>query len=406
MSIITDPQVLIPSNVDLQKWATVACDQFSAEPDYWHELSTFVGESPSTLKCVFPEIYLGKQSNSQTINSIINSMKTYDALNIFSSPYKAVLVERQTLSGVRKGIVVAVNLDLYDWRNIALPIRATEDTMLDRLSIRVEIRKRAIFETPHTLLLLDDEKKEIIEPLFKNRNKMKMLYDFDLNMNGGHITGYELNDINILSDKLSNLANVDVQIEKYGINAGIVLAVGDGNHSMAAAKIVWDELKLSLSETEKQNHPAKYFLAEMLNIYDDSMVFDPIHRIIFGADFSFINEMQQSLSGSGMIKLLTPNGDFYVNAPSAHSEAIAAVQTFIEKMLLKNPNLKVEYVHNETHLRQVMIKSGGIAISMPSFPKDELFKYVATKGNLPKKSFSIGEPENKRYYLECRRIKY
>ncbi|MDR0752321.1 MAG: DUF1015 domain-containing protein [Christensenellaceae bacterium] len=406
MPIITNPQVLIPVNHDLKKWATVACDQFSAEPDYWRTLAKYVGDEPSTLNLVFPEIYIGKQSESQTITSIITHMQTYDSENLFSEPLNAVLVERQTVSGIRKGIVLAVDLESYDWRNLNFPIRATEDTMLDRLAIRVEIRKRAIFETPHTLLLLDDNKKEIIEPIYENRRNLKKIYDFDLNMNGGHITGYSLNDISSLSEKLSALANPDFQVQKYGLNAGIILAVGDGNHSMAAAKIFWDQLKLTLSKPDRINHPARYFLAEMINIYDPSIFFDPIHRIVFGADDDFIKEMQNSLSGEGIIKILTTKGDFNLNVPLIQSDAIESIQKFIEKMLALNSNLKVEYVHNQNHLKKVVNETRGLGISMPAFPKDELFKFVATKGNLPKKSFSIGEPENKRYYLECRRIKY
>ncbi|MDR2266106.1 MAG: DUF1015 domain-containing protein [Christensenellaceae bacterium] len=405
MSIITKSSALIPHNVDLSKWAVVACDQFSAEPKYWQQLANYIGDAPSTLGLVYPEAYLGRTPAQDAINSIIHTMNTYEQQNMFSAPLEAVLVERQTSFGVRAGIVIAADLDCYNWEHTHAPIRATEETMLDRLAIRVDIRKRAIFETPHTLLLIDDVDRHIIEPIYHNRSQLTKLYDFNLNMSGGRITGYRLDDISDLIAKIESLASRDLQISKYGVDTGLVLAVGDGNHSMAAAKVYWDSIRQSLSEKERANHPSRYFLAEIVNIYGDGMEFQPIHRMVFGAGSDFITGLKSELSGDGIARILTHDGDISISVPAIQSEAISQIQKYLEKATMLNPNMRIEYVHNEDHLRSVLAANEGVAISMPHFPKNELFSYVANNGCLPKKAFSIGEPESKRYYLECRRIR-
>ncbi|MDR3185312.1 MAG: DUF1015 domain-containing protein [Christensenellaceae bacterium] len=405
MSIIAKPAVLIPNNIDMSKWAVVACDQFCAETRYWDALNSYIGDAPSTLNIIFPELYIGKYKESDVQQSITNASENYILKGFLKQYNDIILVERQTSSGVRIGLVLSIDLDEYNWGNIRSPIRATEDTIPERLPLRVSIRRSSRLETPHTLLLYDDIKKEIVEPLYARRSELKKVYDFELSMHGGHITGYIADNYMEISSKFNALGLPSVQEAKYGSDTGIVFAVGDGNHSMAAAKIVWEELKKTLSDEERLTHPSRFFLAEAVNIYDSGIKFWPIHRMVFGAGKAFIDGMKSALVGDGKLKLLTDDGDIYINIPLVQSEAIDAIQKYIEKVVTTNPSIRVEYVHNETRLKNIRAEAGGVAIVMPYFPMNELFRYVARNGNLPKKAFSIGEPEDKRYYLEARLIR-
>lgn len=303
------------------------------------------------------------------------------------------------------GLVFAVDLESYDYRRVRTEIRATEDTIRSRLPVRMEIRKDAPLELPHIILLFDDEKKEIIEPLYENRDKLKKLYDFDLNMGGGHIAGYEVKETEKLIKAFDGLLDPARQTAKYGNDAGILFAVGDGNHSMATAKEHWNKLKTALSAEERENHPARFALVEAINVYDDALIFEPIHRVILNGGKEFAEGLKARLtSGSGTLKLIFPEGDEDVPCPSSGGDVIRLVQEYIEECIAKK-GLEADYIHGEGHTREVVKATGGVGILMPKFAKSELFDYVINKGNLPKKAFSIGSAENKKYYIEAKRIK-
>lgn len=404
MDIFGRHNILIPQNVDMQKWAVVACDQFTSEPKYWQQLEKFVGDSPSALKLTLPEIYLSDTENRTA--AINKNMTEYLEKGILQPIDGFVLVEREVEFGKNRiGLVLSVDLESYDWRRVRCPIRATEDTIVERLPARVRIRKGAAIELPHILLLIDDKEKTVIEPLYAKKEELKKLYDFELNMGGGHIAGYQVEDTDEVVQKLSALADKSVQESKYGWDAGLLFAVGDGNHSLAAAKSWWEQLKPTLSDEQKTNHPARFALCEVVNIYDEAMLFEPIHRVMLNAGSGFVDALKKQLSGNGQLRLFTKDKEYTIAAPEKSSETIKAVQQFIEEYV-RDIGGAVDYVHGDDHLEEVVENNeDSVGILMPYFAKEELFDYVLNVGNLPKKAFSIGGPEFKKYYLEAKSIK-
>ncbi len=406
MSTVRIPKILIPNkNVDLQKWSTIACDQFCARPKYWEELEVLVGSAPSTLRITCPEIYLTKGDLDTRIGDVQKEMNGYLESGIFDEYENFVLVEREVEGGKKRvGVMIAIDLDKYNWERVRVPIRATEGTLVERLPVRIKIRKGAPIELPHAIILIDNPERDIIEPIYAKRDELQKLYDFELNMGGGRIRGYKIDDSEFILDKLSALLDADVQIKKYGVDAGIQFAVGDGNHSIATAKVMWEELKATLSDDERENHPSRYMLVEMVNLYGDGMDFKPIHRLIYNPTPDFVSGLKRALKGSGKLKIVAKDGAEYIDCPDKASLTISAVQGYIESYLVEHPEVAVEYVHNEGHLIDALEECGGLGIVLPDFPNNELVNFVVNVGNLPKKAFSIGEPEHKRYYLECKSI--
>ncbi|HKL73474.1 MAG TPA: DUF1015 domain-containing protein [Clostridia bacterium] len=405
MSIVHKSEILIPKNIDFNKWSVIACDQFTSQPSYWEKLANIVGDSPSTLKITYPEIYLNDHIETR-IEKINKAMESYLSGDVFEKLNSFVLVERTVASGKKRvSLVVSVDLESYDYRRVRAGIRATEDTIMERLPVRIRIRKKASIELPHIILLMDDTSKEIIEPLYEQKENLRKLYDFELNMNGGHIVGYEINNREEIIAKFDKLLQPELQKAKYGNDAGIEFAVGDGNHSMATAKEHWNNIKKTLTESEIENHPARYCLVEILNIYDEGLIFEPIHRVIMTKNRDeFLNGLKNTINGEGSMTIVTPEKDFAISCPKSSAATITAVQEYIENMMAAKM-VEVDYVHGLHHLREVVKNNGGIGIIMPQFAKDELFNYVINVGNLPKKAFSIGTAENKKYYLEAKRIK-
>lgn len=398
------PNILLPKNVDMNKWAIVACDQFTSQPNYWRQLDKLVGESPSMLRLIFPEVYLSGD-NSSRINSIKKAMQQYMSDNIFQTLESVmVLVEREVCKGQkRKGLVLAVDLEQYDWRRVRAGIRATEDTILERLPVRVEIRKSAPIESPHILLLIDDSNRSVIEPVYKNRHSLEKLYDFDLNMGGGHIIGYKVEDTHPILNALEVLAHPDIQTKKYGYDARVVYAVGDGNHSLATAKIYWQAVSQGLSEEEKRTHPARFALVEVVNIYDEALVFEPIHRVVFNGIAGLKEGLAQAVQpGEGKLELVDSSGISYISCTKDAALVIKSVQEYLES--ISCADMEIDYIHGDEHLAEVVAKKGGLGIKMPTFEKSQLFNYVLNVGNLPKKAFSIGSAEGKKYYIECKKI--
>ena len=406
MSNVRIPKILVPNKkVDLQKWATIACDQFCARPKYWEELENLVNNSPSTLKLTCPEIYLNKGDLDERIEGVQKEMASYLEQGIFEEYENFILVEREVENGRKRvGVMISIDLDKYNWERVRVPIRATEGTLVERLPVRIKIRKKAPLELPHAIILIDNPEKDIIEPIYHDKENLIKLYDFELNMGGGRIAGYKIENSLELINKLDKLLDKDVQIAKYGIDAGIQFAVGDGNHSIATAKVMWEELKATLSDEEKENHPARYMLVEMVNLYGEGMDFKPIHRLVYKPTPDFISGLKESLQGDSKLKIIVGDRVEYISCPAKASLTISGVQNYIESYLKDNPQVEVEYVHNEEHLMDALKECDGLGIVMPEFPNEELVNFVVNVGNLPKKAFSIGEPEHKRYYLECKSI--
>ena len=399
MIAIKSVDILLPKNADYTKWSVVACDQFTSQQDYWQQLDALVGDEKSTLRLIYPEVYLGEADGDKRIATIHKTMAQYLADGAFEEHKNTfVLVKRTTAFGnVRYGLVVGIDLEDYCFTHPShAQIRSTEDVVVDRIPPRLKIREGAPLELPHIILLLDDAKRSVIEELAEGEREV--LYDFDLNMNGGHITGYK-----VVADEAIAL------FEKYAsdkLSAGddFLFAVGDGNHSLATAQAYWNEIKPTLSEEERKTHPARFALCEMENLYDEGIAFEPIHRFVFGADENLINALRSTVSGDSKIKAVINGNQTEFSAPSNCAEAISAVQKVLEGFVKANPNCKIDYIHGEDNLASIGSAHEGVAIIMPSLKKDELFAYVAKHGALCKKTFSMGEAQEKRYYVEAKKI--
>jgi len=455
------PKILLPAKgTDMSKWSVVACDQYTSQPEYWANVKNYVGDSPSTLNIIFPEVYLEDKNADERIKKINLTMKEYLDKGIFNELSEGfIYVDRQTTNAPsRKGLIIALDLEQYDYnRGSQTLIRATEGTVLDRLPPRIRIREKASLESPHIMVLIDDPEKTVIEPLASQTDKMEKLYDFDLMMDGKHIKGYKVDDeaviLNILK-ALKRLADPDTFKEKYNVGAdkGVLLfAVGDGNHSLATAKACWEDLKKSLSEDEQKNHPARYALVELVNVHDEGLKFEPIHRVVFGVNpdellkafvdyckasgmeayIASASELQadnfnEQSSCEGRDSNLQSNchnqstcrsqsehiigftdsaktGRIVIKNPK-HTLEVGTLQAFLDEYIGKNKGVKIDYIHGEDVVKKLGTKDGNIGFFLPAMNKNNLFKTVILDGVLPRKTFSMGEAKEKRFYLECRKI--
>ena len=392
--------ILLPQNVDMSKWAVVSCDQFTSEPKYWQSLAEYIGGAKSTLDLIFPEVYLGDNDEAR-IEKINAAMESYLSEGVFKTIKNSyVLVERITASGVRRvGIIGMVDLEDFDFSaNAKSVIRPTEGVVPSRIPPRLKIRENASLELPHIMLLVDDPSGSVIETLYQNRDSFEKLYDFNLNMGGGSVKGYRID-----ADKVdfSRLWDEDEQIKKYGEKTNFILAVGDGNHSLATAKTYWDNLKKTLLDSERENHPARFALVEVNNVRSEGIIFEPIHRIVFGAGEEFVDYLKSSLSGDLKVKVICKGKETYIDVPSLTPLAILEIQKAIDAY----KDVECDYIHGEEHLLAIEKEKGGVAIVMPKIEKGDLFKYVLKNGVLSRKAFSMGEAEEKRYYIEARKIK-
>ncbi len=404
MSIIKIPKILLPKdNIDLKKWAVIACDQFTSQREYWDKLDSYCGEV-STLRITYPEIYLNEDRENR-IKKINSNMKKYLQSDIFNAVDSFVLTVRTTKYGRKRvGLMISFDLEQYDYTK-QLAVRATEATVPERLPVRVKIREKACLELPHALILLDDSEKSIIEPLYENRAKLQKLYSTELNNDGGYIEGFKVENSQEIIDKIEALCSKENLIKKYGSDKDFMFAVGDGNHSIATAKLCWESLKKTLKPEERENHPARYCLCELVNLYEEDLVFEPIHRVVFGVGQEFVDYMQKTLCGPEKI-LLNYNGlDFECNVDGNSAVAIGQIQEAIDKYLPTISGAEQDYVHGTNHTLDVAKENNGVAVFMPKLQKSDLFKYISTGKILTRKSFSMGEAEEKRYYLECKQIK-
>ena len=397
--------VLLPNTADMTAWACIACDQFTSEPDYWTELEKVVGDKYSTLNLTLPEIYLEDNPDSR-IKKINENIKAYIKNGVFKTLDKGfVLTVRKTPFVERRiGLVAAIDLEEYEYlpKSSAF-IRATEGTIEERIPPRLKIRKDADVEFPHVMVLFDDEKREITEKLYEKRDSYKKLYDFTLNMGGGSIEGYFINDTNLVIEKFNSLLEENRLIEKYGRADNFLFAVGDGNHSLATAKTHWNNVKLGLTEEEKLSHPARYALVELVNVYDEGIYFEPIFRYVFGVDKDKFLKGLKAIDG-GKMRIYRDGKTCEQNGTNGLPEGIRAVDKYIKEYIAKNGG-NVDYVHGEENLfKLVDDRSDAVGILFEKLDKGDLFKYVSANGAFPRKTFSMGEGVEKRYYLEGRRI--
>ena len=392
--------VLLPNmSASLEKWAVVACDQYTSEKKYWEDLKEYIKDEPSSLNLIIPEAYLKEIDIDSRIKEINANMTSLLKSNFFSEYKRSfVLVERKTSEGVRLGLLACVDLEEYDFSEASTSlIRATEKTVTSRLPVRVKIRENAELELSHIMLLIDDEEKKIIEELAKIKYSFKKLYDFELNKNGGYIKGYLINDktyIKNIQDALSSL-------EKNGI----IALVGDGNHSLASAKLHWENVKKGLSVEKRENHSARYAMVELVNIYDEGIHFEPIHRVIYGAKGDFLIRLKQIVKGEYITRAYEGAEALEMSMSTNAIESVKEVQGFIDEYVKENEGVSIDYIHGEESLKNICKEKGAIGIVLPKIKKNDFFKYASKYGIMPRKTFSIGEANEKRYYIEARKIK-
>lgn len=406
MKTVKPFDILVPAVAEPEKFAVVSCDQFTSQRDYWEKLDEFVGDAPSALRLIFPEVYLEDGDYEERIRQINAAMYNYLDKGVFRTLKDSyILVRRQTAYGyTRLGIVAPVDLEDYSYEYpTEAVIRSTEGVVANRIPPRLKIRKDAPVELPHVILLLDDRDKTVIEPFYKKRDTLEKLYDFELNMHGGHLTGWRI-------DAAEFDAVLDKYVESikglYGKESTLVFAVGDGNHSLATARAYWKDVKKTLTPEERENHPARYALVEIENLHCDGIVFEPIHRFVFGVDDSdFVLHMSTALKGKGRLNMFTTNMNYSVAVSDNSVQAIADIQAAIDAYISAHPDASVDYIHGLDNLHAVADTSDGVAVEMPCIAKEELFGYVVEHGNLCRKAFSMGEAEEKRYYFEAKRIR-
>lgn len=437
------PDIYLPKKwLDLKKRSVVACDQYTSQPAYRKEVEAIVQQDPSTYHIIFPEVYLEQEWKKERIQKIQENMNEYLQKGIVENQWPCfILVDRKTShTASRKGLIVALDLECYDYsKGSQTLIRATEWTVIDRLPPRIEIRKDAPLETPHIMVLIDDPEKKVIEPLFANIAIHEKIYDTDLMMNGGHITGYKIADEQSINDIVKNitaLSDEEIFKNKYELSKNLwilLFAMGDGNHSLATAKAIREEKKQSLSEAEKENNPARFALVELVNIHDKWLEFEPIHRVVFDIHpEEMINDMKiyfkqqwsdlvletyTTFEEMKKNKKISDTSKQYFNIMYKNNYIIACIknpklnlevgnlQAFLDNFLETHRESKIDYIHGEQITQELGTKEWNIWFILPIMDKKDFFKTVILDGALPRKTFSMGEAEEKRYYLECRKIK-
>lgn len=410
--------ILIPKKTDMTKWSVVACDQYTSEPEYWNEVTKIVGDAPSTLNLTLPEIYLEESDVNERIKRINENMNKLLEEDFFNELEDSMIYLERTQSDgkVREGLMGIVDLEDYSYEvGSQTLIRATEKTVIERIPPRVKVRENAKLELPHIMILIDDEKKDIIESLKNKVTETDVVYDFDLMKNGGHIKGYKLNGevINEINTKLENLADKDYFEKKYNVHdKGILLfAMGDGNHSLATAKACYENLKKTMGKEEYLNNPARYALVELVNLHSSALEFEAINRVVFDVDSKkLIEELTKYYTinekGNGQeFELVTSDGvkKLYIENPKSNI-AVGSIQMFLDEYL-KNNSGKIDYIHGDDVTKELTLKGNNVGFIFKPMKKEELFRTVILDGALPRKTFSMGHSYDKRYYLEARKIK-
>ena len=423
------PEILLPKNIDLSTWSVIACDQYTQDKDYWKNVEEKAGNKPSTLNLILPEVYLGSPDKADRIKKIRQSMKEYLDTGVFADAKKCfIYLERKTaFCRTRKGLVAQIDLETYEWKPFSKAnIRATEATIVERIPPRMEIRKGAALELPHIMLLVND-KDDLLVGANKPTDGRAPIYDGDLMANGGHITGWALEskvDIEGVEKALNLIAEKNASPD----GSTFLFAVGDGNHSLATAKAVWDEYKKE--HPEDKDSPVRYALIEIVNIYDTGLTFEPIHRVIFNIDNeALIKKLAEKLNGNikalddadKVIKAVKDSwanfGFFYLDSEGKQKNvlletkikelAVARLQPEIDAFLKELPDqskAEIDYIHGTDEVLKLGSKENSLGILLPPIAKDSFFETINGRGPLPRKSFSMGEADEKRFYLECRRL--
>lgn len=430
---VQTPQVWLPRpGINLHQWAVIACDQFTSQPEYWRSVEETVGNAPSTLHLIFPEVYLEGPDAEARIQRIQSSMQQYLAEKLLVPHDGMVYVERRVDGKLRRGLVLALDLECYDYNKGSQSlIRATEGTIIERLPPRMRIRQGAALELPHILVLIDDPTRSVIEPLGERKAELEPLYDFELMLESGHLAGYGVTDPALQAQvvhALEQLADPQAFTQKYALSAGqavLLFAMGDGNHSLATAKAIWERIKPEVG----MQHPARYALVEIENVHDEGLEFEPIHRVLFGLQRDILAEMQTHF-GAGysylpvagklemtfkvdaaagqvpqQIGVVTPQGFGVISLanPTANLP-VGTLQTFLDGFLKQGGAEKIDYVHGSEIVCQLGAQPGNAGFYVPGMEKGDLFKTVILDGALPRKTFSMGEAHEKRFYMECRKI--
>lgn len=438
------PEILLPKkDASYEKWAVIACDQYTSQPEYWEEVSKIVGDNYSTLNLTLPEVYLehGDHDTEGMIKKIHSNMKEYLDKNVLV-PQKPgfIYVERKTGHAVpRKGLVISIDLENYDYNaNSQSLVRPTEKTVIERIPPRVKVRENATAEFPHIMLLIDDPDEAIIEPLSNMKDKLEKVYDFELMMHGGHISGYKIEDEALLGKLISSfekLADPAIISKKYNLTEtkpSLLFAVGDGNHSLASAKAHWENVKKTLTQEQISNHPARFALVEVVNVHDKSLEVEPIHREMFNVDTegllkafdAYCKENGSSFEvkyhdsrtimdieelrgdyNTHIFSFVTKDksGTITIKHPKANIP-VGTIQVFLDEYLKKNTNTKIDYIHGTDVIDKLSSKEGNMGFILPPIEKSDLFRSVILDGVMPRKTFSMGEAHEKRYYIEGKKI--
>jgi hypothetical protein len=428
------PRLCLPrSGIDLRKWAVIACDQHTAEPEYWQRVEQEVGDAPSTLHLIFPEVYLGSADAPARIARIQQTMRRYLADGLFVEREGPVYVERTVEGRTRRGLMLELDLEHYDYSAASTSlIRPTEGTMVARLAPRIEVRRGALLELPHILVLIDDPGHTVIEPLGAARATLPQLYATELMCGGGHVAGFAVDAAHSARavGALNALADPQAFAARYGVPAHtppMLFAMGDGNHSLATAKSIWEAAKASAG----MDHPSRYALVEVVNIHDPALDFAPIHRLLLGVTADLRQALARSFgarlactdvpSGAALgarvaaaaggprltAGLIGPGARFSVVeiADPPSSLAVGTWQPFIDTFIAQGGAKEVDYVHGDATLERLAQQPGHAGVFFAGIGKSELMRRVVHEGPTPRKTFSMGEAHEKRYYLESRRIR-
>ena len=422
------PTLLLPrADVPLETWAVIACDQYTSQPEYWEEVRRVVGAAPSSLHLVFPEVYLDSANREEVIAGINQRMQEYLADGVLVEQRPGfMLVERNVgRASTRKGLIVALDLEQYDYRDGTQKlIRTTEGTDESRLPPRIQVRQEASLETPHIMVLIDDPQRTVIEPLFLK--DLEEAYDVELMLGGGRVRGWRVDDGQLIDEVAAHIARLSRG------EPPMAYAMGDGNHSFATARAVWEQLKAEAEdESLVMNHPARHAIVELVNVHDEGLEFAPIHRAVFGVEVEdLLAELEANCAGLGFSRQTFPDRDawettcqqaaaseghhipyingaerglFSIAKPDFQLE-VASLQVFLDRYLDAHSLASLDYIHGEEALEKLAAAPDSIGFFLPVMDKHDLFETIVIDGATPRKTFSLGEAEEKRYYLECRRL--
>lgn len=427
------PEIHLPNrSIDLKAWAVVACDQYTSDSAYWNSVEAAVGDLPSALRLVLPEIYLGRPDVSDRVGKIHAKMAEYLERGVLESKGEcAVYVRRTTArSGLREGLLLAVDLERYDYsRGSKSLIRATEGTIVDRIPPRLAVRRQAPLELPHIMVLVEDRERQLIEGWGARRAELEKLYDVELMQQGGRVEGYRIDKIADIDRLLTQLmALLEQAKQRQHTDQPLFWAMGDGNHSLATAKANWEEVKRALVDAgqaaEVTRHPARWALVEIVNVYSTGLRFEPIHRVVFTTRTAELANLLRTDPAAPTISPITESelkallagpdgqdkagyfdgGAFYaIHWPRAEQLPPALVDGLYQRFLERDAEAKIDFIHGWDDAKQ-LAGSGATAFFVPVLERDRLFARVGEHGPLPRKAFSMGDAEEKRFYMEARRI--